>query len=161
MSGGASTVSSRIIKASPEQVYQAFVDRDALLVWLPPGEMTGQFYAFEARTGGGYMMSLFYPESETGHRGKTSEREDKVKVRFIELAPPSRIVEAITFDSDDDAFAGEMTLTITIEPVPDGSELTLRFENLPPGLRPEDNEAGAELSLDQLARHLEKPASST
>ena len=47
-----------------------------------------------------------------------------------------------------------MTLTVTIEPVPDGANVTLLFENLPPGLRPEDNELGARQSLEQLARHL-------
>ena len=87
------------------------------------------------------------------NRGKTSEREDRVRVRFTELSPPHRIVEAITFESDDPALAGEMTLTVTIEPVPDGANVTLLFENLPPGLRPEDNELGARQSLEQLARH--------
>ncbi|HEX3303090.1 MAG TPA: SRPBCC domain-containing protein, partial [Thermomicrobiales bacterium] len=67
---------SRMIKASPERVYRAFVDPAELVAWLPPGEMTGQIHAFEARVGGGYVMSLYYPESETGNRGKTSARED-------------------------------------------------------------------------------------
>jgi uncharacterized protein YndB with AHSA1/START domain len=151
----ANTTTSGFVSASPERVYRAFVEADELLAWLPPGEMTGRVHAFDARVGGGYVMSLFYPEGETEHRGKTAEREDKVRVRFVELTPPSRIVEAVTFDSDEAAFAGEMTLTVTIEPVPDGSKVTLRFDNLPPGLRPEDNELGARQSLNQLARLLE------
>jgi uncharacterized protein YndB with AHSA1/START domain len=151
---GRSTVTSRFIGAAPERVYRAFVEADELLAWLPPGEMTGRFHAFDARVGGGYVMSLFYPESETGHRGKTAEREDRVHVRFVELEPPRRIMEIVVFDSDDPAFAGEMTHTVTIESVPGGSEVTLRFDNLPPGLRPEDNELGARQSLNQLARYL-------
>ncbi len=123
------------------------------MAWLPPGEMTGRIHEFDARVGGGYVMSLYYRESETLNRGKTSDREDRVRVRFTELSPPHRIVEAITFESDDPALAGEMTLTVTIEPVPDGANVTLLFENLPPGLRPEDNELGARQSLEQLARH--------
>jgi uncharacterized protein YndB with AHSA1/START domain len=155
MESSASTVASRVINAPPERVYRAFVDPTELVEWLPPGEMTGQTHAFDARVGGGYVMSLFYPASETANRGKTSEREDRVRVRFVELTPPSRIVEEVTFDSDDPDFAGEMTLTVTIEPVPDGSNVTLLFENLPPGLSPEDNDLGARQSLDQLARHFE------
>jgi uncharacterized protein YndB with AHSA1/START domain len=155
MESSASTVASRVVKASPERVYQAFVDPAELVAWLPPGKMTGQIHAFDARVGGGYVMSLLYPASETTNRGKTSEREDRVRVRFVELTPPSRVVEAVTFDSDDPDFAGEMTLTVTIEPVPDGSNVTFRFKNLPPGLRPEDNDLGARQSLDQLAHHLE------
>jgi uncharacterized protein YndB with AHSA1/START domain len=75
-----------------------------------------------------------------------------VKVRFVELAPPHRIVEAVTFVSTDPAFFGEMTLTTTFEEVSGGTAVTLVFENLPPGLRAEDNEAG---SLEQLARRFE------
>ena len=160
MAGGASTVNSRIVKASPERVYKAFTDRDDLLAWLPPGEMTGQLHEFDARVGGGYCMSLFYPPDETAFRGKSADREDRVNVRFVELSPPRKIVEAVTFDTTDPAFLGEMTLTVTLEEVPAGTNVTMLFENIPPGIRPEDNEAGAEMSLDQLAHFLEAPTSS-
>jgi uncharacterized protein YndB with AHSA1/START domain len=89
----ACTRTSRVIKASREALYRAFIDPAALVVWLPPGEMTGEFYSFDARVGGGYRMSLFYPPSEQVFRGKTSEREDNVTARFVELAPPMRIVQ--------------------------------------------------------------------
>ncbi|HEY2065803.1 MAG TPA: SRPBCC domain-containing protein [Gemmatimonadaceae bacterium] len=157
---GASTRTSRIIKARPEEVYTAFVDPAVLVAWLPPAEMTGVIHEFDARVGGGYRMSLFYPPTERRFRGKTTEKEDMVRVRFVELTPPRRIVEAVTFVTDDPAFAGEMTHTVTFDPVPGGTEVTLRFENLPPGLRPEDNDAGARLSLEQLARYFERPLDS-
>ena len=124
---GARTRASRIIKAAPEEVYAAFMDPDVLVAWLPPARMTGQIHAFDARVGGGYRMSLYHPPDERSFRGKTSEREDMVNVRFVDLAPPRRIVEAVTF----------------------------ACENLPPGLRPQDNEAGSRLSLEQLARRFE------
>ena len=117
--------------------------------------MTGKLHAFDARVGGGYEMSLFYPPDERNFRGKTAEREDRVSVRFVELAPPRRLVEAVRFVSDDPAFGGEMMLTVTIEPRDAESAVTLAFDGLPPGLRPEDNDAGARLSLAQLARLLE------
>ena len=151
----ATTRTSALIRAERGRVYQAFVDPDELLAWLPPGDMTGQFHEFDARVGGGYEMSLYYPPDEETFRGKTAEREDRVKVRFVELDRPRKIVEAITFDSPDPSFAGEMTLTVSLDKVPGGTKVTMLFENLPPGLRPEDNEAGAEMSLEQLARHLE------
>jgi uncharacterized protein YndB with AHSA1/START domain len=152
---GASTRTSRVIKARPEELYAAFTDPAALVSWLPPGEMTGKIHEFDARVGGGYRMSLFYPATESGFRGKTSEREDMVRVRFVELAPPRRIVEAVSFVSTDSAFFGEMPLTATFEEVPGGTEVTLVCTNLPPGLRPEDNDAGSRLSLEQLARRFE------
>src|SRR6267142_2375473 len=100
-------------------------------------------------------MSLFYPPDERSFRGKTSDRKDMVNVRFVELAPPRRIVEAVSFVTTDPAFFGEMTMTATFEEVSTGAEVTLTFENLPPGLRAEDNEVGARLSLSQLARRFE------
>ena len=152
---GASTRTSRIIQARPEELYAAFLDPAALVEWLPPAEMTGEIHQFDARVGGGYRMSLFYPPDEQAFTGKTADREDRVEVRFVELSPPRRIVQAVRFATADPAFMGEMTMTATFDEVPGATEVTLAFDNLPPGLRPEDNDAGARLSLEQLARRFE------
>ena len=66
-----------------------------------------------------------------------------------------RIVEAVSFVTTDPAFFGEMTIVITFDEVPGGTEVVFLCENLPPGLRPQDNEAGSRLSLEQLARRFE------
>ena len=152
---GARTRASKVIQARPEVLYAVFLDPAALVDWLPPAEMTGEIHEFDARVGGGYRMSLFYPPDERAFRGKTSDREDMVKVRFVELAPPRRIVEAVSFVTTDLAFFGEMTLIATFDEISGGTEVTLVFENLPPGLRAEDNEAGSRLSLEQLARRFQ------
>jgi uncharacterized protein YndB with AHSA1/START domain len=149
------TRTSRVIRARPQELYEAFIDPAALIAWLPPAEMTGEIHEFDARVGGGYRMSLYYPPNERVFRGKTSDREDMVNVRFVELAPPGRIVEAVSFVTTDPALFGEMTMLATFEEVSGGTEVTLVFENLPPGLRAEDNEDGARLSLEQLARRFE------
>jgi uncharacterized protein YndB with AHSA1/START domain len=146
---------SRVIAAQPEEVYEAFMDPAALVAWLPPAEMTGVIHEFEGRVGGGYRMSLFYPPNEPSDRGKTSAREDMVDVRFVELTPPRRIVETFRFVTTDPTLLGQMTLTVTFEEVSGGTEVALVFENLPPGLSVEDNDAGARLSLEQLARRFE------
>ena len=73
----------------------------------------------------------------------------------MELTPPHRIFEAVNFESTDPAFLGEMTIVWTFEEVSGGTEVTVLFRNLPPGLRAEDNEAGSRLSLEQLARRYE------
>jgi uncharacterized protein YndB with AHSA1/START domain len=152
---GAWTGTSRVIGARPEELYATFLDPVALVDWLPPAEMTGEIHEFDARVGGGYRIPLFYPLDEPAFRGKTSNREDMVNVRFLELAPPRRIVEAVNFVTTDPAFFGEMTLTASFEEVSGGTEVTLVFKNLPPGLRAEDNEAGSRLSPEQLARRFE------
>ena len=97
----ASTRASRVVRAGAEELYAAFLDAEALVDWLPPAEMTGEIHQFDAGVGGGYRMSLFYPPGEHAFRGKTSEREDMVDVRFVELAPPHRIVEAVNFITTD------------------------------------------------------------
>jgi uncharacterized protein YndB with AHSA1/START domain len=146
---------SRLIRAAPDVLYRAFLDPAALVEWLPPAGMTGTFHAFDARVGGGYAMSLFHPPDETAFHGKTTGREDRVEVRFVALEPPRRIVESIAFVTTDPAFLGEMTMTAAFDPAPGGTRVTLSFEHLPPGLRAEDNDAGARLSLAQLAQRVE------
>ncbi len=86
---------------------------------------------------------------------RRSDREDMVDVRFVELLPPRRIVEAVNFVSADPAFHGEMTIVVTFEDVSGGTDVALLCRNLPPGLRAEDHETGTRLSLEQLARRFE------
>jgi uncharacterized protein YndB with AHSA1/START domain len=152
---GPTTLASRLIAATPEALYDAFMDPEALVEWLPPDRMTGQIHSFEPRIGGGSEMSLFNQPDEQVFRGKTAEREDRVRVRFTDLAPPRRIVQAVSFVSDDPDLGGEMTMTWTFEPAAKGTRVSVLSANLPAGLRPQDNQAGSEISLDQLARRLE------
>jgi uncharacterized protein YndB with AHSA1/START domain len=151
----AGTRNSRFIKAPPEALFRAFTNPAALAAWLAPGDMTGEVHRFDHRVGGGYQMSLYYPSSEETSRGKTSEREDKYTARFVELMPPRRIVEAITFDAVDPAFSGEMIMDVTLEAEEGGTTVTIVFKDIPPGIRPEDNEAGTRSALEKLARYVE------
>lgn len=151
-----STRTTRVINASPETLYRAFIDPAALEIWLAPDGMTGKVHDFEARIGGGYRMSLFYNSSEQTNRGKTAANEDRFTARFVELTPAKRIVQAITFDTTNAAYAGQMFMVVTFENTDDGTEVTIWFENIPPGIRPEDNDAGTRSSLQKLARYVEQ-----
>src|SRR5262245_31325235 len=137
----ASTRVSKVIRASREALYQAFLDPTALVAWLPPGEMTGKIHSFDARVGGEYRMSLFYPPSEQQQQGKTAEHEDSFTARFVELGPPVRIVQAVSFHSADPAFSGVMTLEATFALVDGGTEVTIACTAIPPGIRPEDRKS--------------------
>ena len=152
---GASTRNSKFIKAPQQTIYRAFTDPAALAVWLAPGDMTGVIHSFDYRVGGGYQMSLYYPSSESSAQGKTSEREDRYTARFVELSPPEKIVEVIIFDTIDPAFSGEMIMEITLEPEEDGTTVSIVFKDIPPGIRPEDNELGTRSTLEKLARFVE------
>ena len=153
---GTSTRTTRVIDAPRDSVYRAFTDPEALTAWRAPGDMTATMHDFDLRVGGGYTMSLFYPESDQQHAGKTAEHEDRYRSRFVVLDPPARLVEAITFDADDPAFSGEMVMEVKLDDMSGRTEVTVAFHNLPSGVRPADNDAGTRSSLDKLARYLER-----
>jgi uncharacterized protein YndB with AHSA1/START domain len=71
---GASTRTSTVISARPEELYAAFLGSTTLIDWLPPAEMTGEIHEFDAQVRAGSGMSLFYPPDEHAFRGKTSVR---------------------------------------------------------------------------------------
>ena len=155
MSDLASTVVSRVMNASREAVYQAFLDQDALATWLPPGSMRGVVHSFDGREGGAFRISLVYPEGDKSTQGKTSESTDSFNGRFVRLIPNERIVWEIEFESADPSFAGKMIVSWMLAPEGNGTDVTVLCENIPPGIRPEDNEAGSRSTLEKLASFLE------
>jgi uncharacterized protein YndB with AHSA1/START domain len=155
-SGGTRTdIASRVIRASRQVIYRAFVDPHALVSWLPPNGMTGKIHHFDLRAGGSYRMVLTY--RRTGHavRGKSSEDSDVVEGRYLEIVPNQRIVQEIAFESDDPAFAGRMRMTWQLNAVQGGTEVTIRCENVPSGIAKEDHDAGLRSTLANLAAFTE------
>ena len=145
---------SRIIKAPRAKLYAACLDPDMLARWRAPDRMSGVVHSFDAHVGGNYRMSLIYKDSKRS-TGKTSSDIDSFTGRFVELVPDEKIVESIAFESDDPTYAGVMTLTTSFEDVPGGTNITMKFDGLPPGIRPEDNETGTRQSLWKLAALVE------
>lgn len=142
---------SRVIAASPRVIYRAFVDPDAWLQWLPPKGMTGRIYEFDARPGGTYRMALTYRGQDRPNTGKSSDDTDMVLGRFVELIPDERVVQLVTFESDDPAFSGEMRMTWRLAPVAGGTEVSIACENVPEGIRAEDHDTGMRSTLEKLA----------
>ena len=122
--------------------------------WLPPDSMTGTMLHFDFREGGSYRMRLTYSEPESG-RGKTSEDSDEVAVQIKKLVDGRRIVQEVLFESDDPAFSGVMRMIWTFEPHEDGTRVTVRAEDVPAGIHPNDHDAGLKSSLENLARFVE------
>ena len=144
---------SRIMDATPEAVYAAMTDPAAMVVWLPPQGMRGEMLEFDLRPGGHYRMVLRYEDSSIA--GKTGENSDDVAVRFLDLVPGALVSQAVDFVSDDPAFAGTMVMNWMLRPVPEGTEVTIRAENVPSGISVEDHAEGLASSLENLARFLE------
>jgi uncharacterized protein YndB with AHSA1/START domain len=152
----ASTKVSRVIRAPREAIYRACLDADALAAWRVPDGMTARVHAFDARQGGTYRMSLTYTDPAHSPGGKTSDDTDTFQGTFVGLVPDEKVVERIRFESRDPAFAGEMKMTTSLADAADGTEVTVLCEDIPPGIRPEDNELGCRLALRNLARLIER-----
>lgn len=146
---------SRLIRASRGRVYRAFLDSEALMSWLPPDGMDGHVDCFEPHDGGTFRFTLTYRAPDRTMPGKSSEDTDIVEGRFLELVADERIVQQFEFDSADPAFAGAMTMTWTFTEVPEGTEVAIRCDGVPEGIRPEDHQAGFRSSLEHLARFVE------
>ncbi|MHC5558856.1 SRPBCC family protein [Kocuria sp. U4B] len=145
---------SRVVAASPDQVYAALVDPDALAAWLPPEGMSGRFERFDARPGGSYRMVLTYAGTPAVP-GKATADSDVVDVRFVDIVPGVRIVQAVDFVSDDPAYAGTMTMTWEVAEVDGGTRVDIRADDVPAGISADAHAAGLASSLANLARHLE------
>lgn len=144
---------SRVIDATPEAVYAAMTEPEALLAWLPPTGMRGEMLEFDCRPGGHYRMVLRY--DDVAVLGKTGDNSDDVAVRFLDLVPGALISQAVDFVSDDPAFAGTMVMNWMLLPVPEGTKVTIRAENVPSGISAADHAEGLASSLENLANFLE------
>ncbi|HEU4365100.1 MAG TPA: SRPBCC family protein [Candidatus Krumholzibacteria bacterium] len=135
----------RVLRATPERVYRAFLDPDAMAKWLPPHGFTGKVHSMEARVGGGYKMSFTNFSTGKSHSfGGT----------YIELKPHERIRYKDRFD--DPNLPGEMTVTVSLRAVSCGTEVDIVQEGIPAVIPPEMCYLGWQESLALLA-HLVEP----
>lgn len=110
----------RVIRATPERLYRAFLDADAMAKWLPPHGFTGKVHHLDATVGGSYRMSFTNFSSGHSHAfGGT----------YMELVPNERICHTDSFD--DSNLPGEMRTTITFAQVSCGTELSVVQEGIP------------------------------
>src|ERR1700752_4382994 len=144
---------SRVIAAPPVRVWAALVDPGALVVWLPPGGMTGRFERFDARPGGSYRMVLTYSDA-SGAPGKATEDSDIVEARIVDVVPGERVVHAVDFVSDDPAYAGTMIMNWEVSAVGAGTRVSIVAEDVPDGISAEDHAAGLASSLRNLAAYV-------
>lgn len=144
----------RVILTSPQTIYQAFLNPDKLVLWLPPKGMSGHIDRFVPRIGGNYSMTLTYGPDQSS-AGKTSENTDVSEGTFLELVPNKKIVLSITFDSDNPDFTGEMIQTWYLEEISEGTKVTIVCENVPEGVRKADHDTGLTSTLENLAAFTE------
>jgi len=145
---------SRVIGASPESVYAAFVDPELLAAWLPPEGMTATFERFDLRSGGSFRLVLRYSDAAYAP-GKAAVDTDIVEARFVDVVPGVQVVQDVDFVSDDPAFSGTMRMTWEVTPVEGGARVDITADDVPDGISAEDHAVGLASSLAKLALHVE------
>ncbi len=134
----------RVLRASPERVYRAFLDADAMAKWLPPYGFTCKVQHMDAKVGGTYKMS--FTNFATGHSHAFGGE-------YLELVPFEKIVYTDRFD--DPNLPGDMTTTVTLKPVLCGTEIHAVQEGVPAAIPLEMCYLGWQESLAQLAKLVE------
>jgi len=134
----------RVLRATPEKVYRAFLDADALAKWLPPNGFTCKVHEMNAKVGGGFRMSFTNFSTGNGHSFSGT---------YVELKPHERIRYIEKFD--DPNLPGEMKTTITLKKVSCGTEVTIVQEGIPAAIPVEACYLGWQESLNQLAKLVE------
>lgn len=134
----------RVLRATPERVYRAFLDADAMVKWLPPHGFTGKVHQLDATVGGTYKMS--FTNFSTGHSHSFGGK-------YLELVANERIRHTDAFD--DPNLPGEMETTISIRPVFCGVELNIVQQGIPEVIPAEACYLGWQESLTLLAQLVE------
>jgi uncharacterized protein YndB with AHSA1/START domain len=134
----------RVLQATPERVYRAFLDPDAMAKWLPPNGFTGKVHHLDAKVGGTYQMSF---------TNFTTGKSHAFGGTYVELVPNERLRYTDRFD--DPNLPGEIQVTITLKPVFCGTELNITQEGIPAVIPAEACYLGWQESLVLLAKLIE------
>ena len=131
----------RVLPTSPEKVYRAFLEADALAKWLPPNGFACTVHHLEPKTGGTFKMSF---------RNFTTGQSHAFGGTYVELVPGERLVYTDKFD--DPNLPGELRVTVILKKVSLGTEIDITQAGVPDAIPAEACYLGWQESLENLAR---------
>lgn len=134
----------RVIKATPDKVYRAFSDPQALSFWLPPYGFLGAVHSLDFREGGSYHMSF---------TNFTTTNSHSFGGEYLELRENEYIRHTDRFD--DPGMPGEMITSITLREVMGGTDITIVQEGIPQQIPVEMCYLGWQESLEKLMKLVE------
>ncbi|MGY3239451.1 uncharacterized protein YndB with AHSA1/START domain [Bradyrhizobium sp. USDA 4472] len=134
----------RVLTTSPEKVYRAFVEADALAKWLPPNGFTCTVHHLEPKVGGTFKMSFRNFTTGNGH---------SFGGEYLELVPGQRLRYTDRFD--DPNLPGVIEVTVTLKKVLVGTEVDITQAGLPDAIPVEACYLGWQESLRNLAKLVE------
>ena len=110
----------RVFRATPERIYRAFLDADAMVKWLPPNGFTGKVHHMDPKVGGTFKMSF---------TNFTTSKSHSFGGQYLELTPHERL--RYTDNFDDPNLPGEIRVTVTLKKVSSGTEVNIVQEGVP------------------------------
>jgi len=134
----------RVLATSPEKVYRAFLEADALAKWLPPNGFTCTVQYLEPKVGGRFRMSFRNFTTGNGHA---------FGGEYLELVPGERLRYTDRFD--DPNLPGEIQVTVTLKKVSVGTEVHIEQAGVPDAIPPEACYLGWQESLRLLSQLVE------
>lgn len=134
----------RVLRSTPERIYRAFLEPDAVAKWLPPYGFTCQVHHLDAHVGGTHRMSF---------RNFGTGLSHAFGGEYLELIPSELIRYTDRFD--DPNLPGQMHVTVTLRQVSCGTDLSVVQEGVPEVIPIEMCYLGWQESLIQLARLVE------
>jgi uncharacterized protein YndB with AHSA1/START domain len=134
----------RVLTTSPEKLYRAFIEADALAKWLPPNGFACTVHSLEPKVGGTFRMSF---------RNFTTGDSHSFGGEYHELVPGERLRYTDKFD--DPNLPGEMQVTVELKKVSCGTELNIEQAGIPDLIPAEACYLGWQESLRNLARLVE------
>jgi uncharacterized protein YndB with AHSA1/START domain len=134
----------KVIKASPEKVYRAFTESNALASWLPPYGFLCVVHHLEAQPGGTYKMSFINFSTGNGH---------SFGGKYLELRPNEYL--KYTDEFDDPNLPGQMITSVWLNKVLTGTDLKITQEGIPAAIPTEMCYLGWQDSLEKLTKLVE------
>ena len=134
----------RVLRATPERIYRAFLDPDAMTKWLPPNGFTGRVHHLDAKVGGTFKMSF---------TNFTTKKSHSFGGEYLELVPNERIRHTDKLDLPN--LSSVMNVTISLKKVSVGTELSIIQEGIPDAIPAEACYLGWQESLALLAMLVE------
>jgi uncharacterized protein YndB with AHSA1/START domain len=134
----------RVIRSTPEKIFRAFLDGDAMSKWLPPNGFTGKMHQIDPKVGGTFKMSF---------TNFTNGKVHSFGGKYIELVPHERIRYTDKFD--DPNLPGEMNVTVLLKKVMGGTDVNIEQAGVPAIIPAEMCYLGWQDSLVQLAMLVE------
>lgn len=134
----------RVFTASPEKVFKAFTDADAMASWLPPYGFVCKVHSMDVKISGKFKMS--FTNFSTGNAHSFGGE-------YLEIIPNELLKYTDTFDNSN--LPGQMITTIELKKVLCGTEIIATQEGIPAAIPVEMCYLGWQESLDKLKRLVE------